>query len=95
MNYKVYKHTNKTNNKVYIGITQQKLEKRWQNGYGYKEQIYFYNAIKKYGWDNFNHELLFDNLTEEQAKAIQERAFNMLCFPFTDNFIFVKNLLFL
>lgn len=68
MNYKVYKHTNKINNKIYIGITQQKLEKRWQRGYGYKEQSYFYNAIKKYGWDNFNHELLFDGLTEEQAK---------------------------
>lgn len=68
MNYKVYKHTNLINNKVYIGITQQELNRRWQNGYGYKEQKYFYNAIKKNGWNNFEHELLFDGLTEEQAK---------------------------
>ena len=67
MNYKVYKHINKINNKVYIGITQQDLKKRWQNGYGYKEQKYFYSAIKKYGWNNFEHIVLFDNLTEEQA----------------------------
>lgn len=67
MNYKVYKHTNLLNNKVYIGITQQNVEKRWQKGYGYKEQIYFYNAIKKYGWDNFEHKILFENLTEKDA----------------------------
>lgn len=67
MNYKVYKHTNLTNNKIYIGITQQNVEKRWQKGYGYKEQVYFYSAIKKHGWDNFKHEILFDNLTEKEA----------------------------
>ena len=32
-NYKVYKHTNIKNGKVYIGITQQSVEKRWQKGY--------------------------------------------------------------
>lgn len=72
MNYKVYKHTNLLNNKVYIGITQQKVEKRWQKGYGYSEQPYFYNAIKKYGWNGFEHEILFENLTEEEAKSKEQ-----------------------
>ena len=25
-------------------------------------------AIKKYGWDNFEHDVLFNNLTESEAK---------------------------
>lgn len=67
MSYLVYKHTNLINNKVYIGITQQKAEKRWDRGHGYKRQPHFRDAIKKYGWDNFKHEILYDNLSKEEA----------------------------
>lgn len=76
-NYCVYKHTNKINNKVYIGITCQKPEKRWDCGWGYIKQEIFYNAIKKYGWDGFTHEILFEGLTKEQAaeKEIELIAF--------------------
>lgn len=69
MSWIVYKHTNKTNGKVYIGITSTSVESRWRNGEGYYSQEYFYKAIKKYGWEGFTHEVLFDNLTEEEARA--------------------------
>lgn len=63
----VYKHTC-PNNKIYIGITAQKPERRWVKGFGYKNQPYFYNAIKKYGWDNITHEILCSGLTKEEAE---------------------------
>ena len=67
----VYKHTS-PNGKVYIGITSQKLNRRFRDGKGYYNNKHFYNAIKKYGWDNFSHEVLFDNLTEEEAKLMEQ-----------------------
>ena len=65
--YTVYQHKNKINGKVYIGITSQKPEQRWRNGEGYKSSPHFYSAIQKYGWDNFEHNILFVELTKEQA----------------------------
>lgn len=64
--YIVYKHT-APNNKVYIGITSRNPIKRWSAGNGYKTQLYFYRAIKKYGWKNFKHEILFTGLSKEEA----------------------------
>lgn len=66
--YTVYQHKNKINGKIYIGITIQKPERRWGvNGNNYKSSPHFYEAIQKYGWDNFEHNILFTNLTKEEA----------------------------
>lgn len=66
--YTVYQHKNKINGKVYIGITSREPEDRWgANGCNYKSSPHFYSAIRKYGWDNFEHNILFKNLTKEQA----------------------------
>ena len=66
--YIVYQHKNKINSKVYIGITSRTPEERWgSNGCNYKSSPYFYNAIQKYGWDNFEHNILYTNLTKEEA----------------------------
>lgn len=66
-NWCVYKHTTPSG-KVYIGITSQKPERRWRNGDGYKSNPYFYHAIQKHGWNNIEHEILFENLNEDVAK---------------------------
>lgn len=73
--YVVYCHTNKINGKKYIGITCQELNQRFRNGKGYKSSPHFNNAIKKYGWSNFEHEILFSDLDEKTAK---EREVEMI-----------------
>lgn len=66
--WKIYKHTNKINGKCYIGQTCRKNpNERWNNGKGYNGTI-FAKAIEKYGWDNFEHEIIEDGiLSEEEA----------------------------
>lgn len=60
MSYYVYCHENKINHKRYVGITCTKPEKRWgTNGQRYKECPHFWHAIQKYGWDNFDHMILY------------------------------------
>ena len=66
----VYKHTSPSN-KVYIGVTCQLPHKRWKHGHGYFKNGYFTRAIKKYGWDNFQHDILCTDLTKSQAEFIE------------------------
>ena len=70
--YILYRHTNKKNGKAYFGITRQKPERRWQNGHGY-DGTYFGNAIKKYGWDGFTHEVIAVGLTKEEACDLEQK----------------------
>lgn len=66
--YVVYKHTSPSG-KVYVGITGQSPKQRWGHGVNYSYNKRFRNAILKYGWDSFDHEILFDGLTYEDACA--------------------------
>lgn len=70
-NYTVYMHINKINGKRYIGITCQEPKNRWRNGKGYDEQPHFWRAICKYGWDNFEHIIVAEGLTKEQAITME------------------------
>lgn len=65
-NYSVYMHTSPSG-KRYIGITGVEPEERWRKGSGYQNNAYFTHAIQKYGWDNFQHEVLFTGLTRDEA----------------------------
>lgn len=70
-NYCVYKHTTPSG-KVYIGITSKPVEKRWLNGRGYARNEHFWNAIKKYGWDNIEHRVLVSGLSKEEATEVEK-----------------------
>lgn len=67
MGYTVYKLTSPSD-KTYIGITCQPINKRWMGGKGYRKCPAIFKAIKKYGWENFKKEILYENLSEEEAK---------------------------
>ena len=67
----VYIHTNKTNNKTYIGITCKSPKDRWRGGANYKHNVYFNNAIMKYGWNNFEHIIFAENLCKSEAHKIE------------------------
>lgn len=68
--YTVYAHVT-PNMKMYVGITSQRVEQRWNNGGGYKNSGYFYNAVCKYGWDNIEHIIIAKGLTKKQACLLE------------------------
>ena len=79
--YCIYMHRFRDNGKVYIGQTCRKPEKRWgKNGKVYlnkrKDGTYlqplFARAIIKYGWDNADHIILFENLDKKSADRIEQ-----------------------
>ena len=71
-NYTVYIHISPSNKK-YIGVTGKNVNDRWRNGTGYRGQKYFYNAIQKYGWDNFEHIILNNHLSKEEAYLLESK----------------------
>lgn len=76
-NYTVYCHENKTNGKKYFGITSRVPHRRFgNNGNGYRprseKKTKFWMAISKYGWDNFNHIILLENINKSTARELEK-----------------------
>lgn len=79
-NHKIYVYTNKINGKKYVGQTNRSLKRRanGNHGTGYKGCTVFWNAIQKYGWENFEAEILYDNLTQEEANELEIKTIKEL-----------------
>lgn len=76
---RVYLHRNKINGKCYVGqTTQENIEQRWKDGKGYKTSQIFLRAVKKYGWDSFEHIVLPEiyrtqkELNEAETRTIEK-----------------------
>lgn len=70
----IYKITNKINNKIYIGKTSSTIQKRWkQHLSDYKRDSFekrpLYNAMKKYGEENFS----IEEIEEVEESLLSER----------------------
>lgn len=70
-NWCVYMHEHRETGKKYIGITSQKPTRRWRNGEVYVDNPRFYPDIQRSGWDAFHHEILFTDLTQEEAELLE------------------------
>jgi group I intron endonuclease len=75
--YSIYKVTNKVNGKLYIGF-----DSNWPNrkiNHKSKAKIgsnrHFHNAIRKYGWDNFEWEVICQSLDGEYLLKVMEPYF--------------------
>lgn len=68
----VYMHIS-PNGKKYVGITHRKPQYRFNSGKNYKYNVHFYNAIMKYGWDNFEHHILYKDLSFDEACEIEKQ----------------------
>ena len=59
----IYKFTNRVNNKVYIGQTTQSLQQRVNRHLQQlNDETYFHRALKKYSINNFNIEIIEQNI---------------------------------
>ena len=76
--YTVYAHRSKSDNKVYIGATKQRLYKRFMNGQGYIQCVRFWEAIEQQGFSNFDHIVIAEGLSRDKAMRMEEVLIDLL-----------------
>jgi group I intron endonuclease len=76
--FTIYCHTNKVNGKRYVGQTKQSMAQRWDVHVYHALKYWkaprcrvFANAIRKYGADAFEHEVLEVVATQEEANVAE------------------------
>ena len=73
--YKVYLYEF-PNGKVYVGMTRNTLEARRDAGYHHNKRLQA--AIRRYGWGGFEHKIVIDGLTKEDAEIEEQKLIREL-----------------
>lgn len=63
----IYKYTNRINGKVYIGQTVDEKQ-RIREHRNLRGDFPFHRAIRKYGWDNFEYEVVFTTISSDKDR---------------------------
>lgn len=72
--YYIYKATNKINGKSYIGQTVDYRRRLWQHRRCYeKEDCKFHDAIKEFGFDNFECEIIGTCTNKNEAEKLERK----------------------
>ena len=74
MSATIYLVTNTINGKQYVGYTID-LEKRLSSHKSADTDTHFYRAIRKYGWENFDVDVIFEHDDEKWTLAVMEPHF--------------------
>lgn len=81
--YSVYRFTF-PNGKLYFGITScAKVEHRWGKGKNYNGLVR--NAINKYGWEHVKKDILYSDLSQEDAEKLEMKLISEYNTTDTDN----------
>lgn len=85
----IYKATNTQNNKVYIGqtiksLSQRVSEHKCRASYADSHNK-FYNAIKKYGWENFIWEVVEESETWTQNELNEKEKYYIQLYDSIEN----------
>lgn len=75
--YSIYKATNTITGKSYIGFDScwPNRKKSHRNKMYEKNNIKFYNALRKYGWNNFIWEVIYQSLDGKHCLSVMEPFF--------------------
>jgi len=74
--YSIYKCVNRSNGKIYIGFDSKWPNRKKIHKSNFKNLDYkFYRAIRKYGWDNFDWELIYQSKEKDHTLKIMEKFF--------------------
>jgi group I intron endonuclease len=76
--YSIYKVVNTINGKVYIGYTNnfnRRKAAHKHNALKNKENVLFYKAIRKYGFENFQWEIIYQSLDKNHCINVMEKFF--------------------